>query len=329
MSRLLLKAFLGPFAVTLPVALFILDMQFLWVYADDLVGKGLELWVVFKLMVFASARLVNLALPLAVLVASIMAMGNLAERSELTAMKASGMSFFRILRPLVLCMVVISSGAFWFSNTAWPAANVRFRALLYSVTKQRPALNIREGVFYNGIDGFSIRVAQKRPDGTLDDILIHDHRDAKGESMLVVHAKRGRMSEEQGTLILELEEGVSYEEHRESVTKTSERVHPHIQSSFARQRFQIPLHSLDFSMANEDLFRRSFEQMDLRDLAYHSDSLKQTIEVEREALVQYGLRQVERIADTTHWYSSPQALALEGAGSHGTPPSPLSPFARC
>ena len=93
MSRLLLKAFLGPFAVTLPVALFILDMQFLWVYADDLVGKGLELWVVFKLMVFASARLVNLALPLAVLVASIMAMGNLAERSELTAMKASGMSF--------------------------------------------------------------------------------------------------------------------------------------------------------------------------------------------------------------------------------------------
>ena len=107
MSRLLLKAFLGPFAVTLPVALFILDMQFLWVYADDLVGKGLELWVVFKLMVFASARLVNLALPLAVLVASIMAMGNLAERSELTAMKASGMSFFRILRPLALCMVIV------------------------------------------------------------------------------------------------------------------------------------------------------------------------------------------------------------------------------
>ena len=133
--------------------------------------------------------------------------------------------------------------------------------------------------------------------------------------MLVVHAKRGRMSEEQGSLILELEDGVSYEEHRESVTKTSERVHPHIQSSFARQRFQIPLHSLDFSMANEDLFRRSFEQMDLRDLAYHSDSLKQTIEVEREALVQYGLRQVERIADTTGWYGSPQAVALQGAGS--------------
>ena len=315
MSRLLLKAFLGPFAVTLPVALFILDMQFLWVYADDLVGKGLELWVVFKLMVFASARLVNLALPLAVLVASIMAMGNLAERSELTAMKASGMSFFRIMRPLALCMMVICSGAFWFSNSAWPAANVRFRALLYSVTKQRPALNVREGVFYNGIDGFSIRVAQKHPDGNLDDILIHDHRDSKGESMLVVHAKRGRMTEEHGTLVLELEDGVSYEEHRESVTKTKERVHPHIQSSFARQRFQIPLHSLDFSMANEDLFRRSFEQMNLTDLAFHSDSLQQTIEVERTALVQYGMRQVDRMADTTGWYESTQAAALNGAVS--------------
>ncbi|MDG1674556.1 MAG: LptF/LptG family permease, partial [Flavobacteriales bacterium] len=140
MTRLMLRAFLGPFAVTLPVALFILDMQFLWVYADDLIGKGLDLWVVFKLMVYASARLVNLALPLAVLVASIMALGNLAERSELTAMKAAGMSFLRILRPLVLCMTLICSGALWFSNTGWPAANMRFRALLYSVTKQKPAL---------------------------------------------------------------------------------------------------------------------------------------------------------------------------------------------
>ena len=315
MSRLLLKAFLGPFAVTLPVALFILDMQFLWVYADDLVGKGLELWVVFKLMVYASARLVNLALPLAVLVASIMTMGNLAERSELTAMKASGMSFFRILRPLVLCMLVICSGAFWFSNTAWPAANVRFRALLYSVTKQRPALNVREGVFYNGIDGFSIRVGTKHPDGTMDDVLIHDHRDSKGQSIRVVHASHGRMSEEAGILVMELEDGVSYEEHRESVTKTKERVYPHIKSTFAKQRFQIPLHSLDFSMANEDLFRRSFEQMNLSELAYHSDSLKGTIDLEREALVGYGKRQLERMADTTGWFGSVQSQLMKGAAS--------------
>ena len=314
MSRLLLRAFLGPFAVTLPVALFILDMQFLWVYADDLIGKGLDLWVVFKLMVFASARLVNLALPLAVLVASIMAMGNLAERSELTAMKASGMSFLRILRPLVLCMVVICSGALWFSNTGWPAANMRFRALLYSVTKQKPALNIREGVFYNGIDGFSIRVGTKHPDGSLDDVLIHDHRDPKGRSVLVVHAQHGQMAQRDGALVVELEDGVSYEEHQETLSRKKERVHPHIHSRFGKQTLRIPLHSLDFSMANEDLFRRSYERMNLSELDHHSDSLRQSLVQERQDLVGYGRRNLERLADTTGWYANaavtPQAAPL-------------------
>ena len=309
MSRLLLRAFLGPFAVTLPVALFILDMQFLWVYADDLIGKGLELWVVFKLMLYASARLVNLALPLAVLVASIMAMGNLAERSELTAMKAAGMSFVRILTPLILCMVVICSGALWFSNTGWPAANLRFRALLYSVTKQKPAMNIREGVFYNGIDGFSIRVGTKHPDGALDDVLIHDHRDPKGQSVLVVLAEHGRMVQEDGALLLELEDGVSYEEHRETMSRTKERVHPHIQSRFKRQTLRIPLHSLDFTMANQDLFRRSYERMNLAELDAHSDSLKESIAAERIDLVGYGIRNVERMADTTGWYRHAEQTA--------------------
>ncbi|MDA0940167.1 MAG: LptF/LptG family permease [Bacteroidetes bacterium] len=304
MTRLMLRAFLGPFAVTLPVALFILDMQFLWVYADDLIGKGLDLWVVFKLMVYASARLVNLALPLAVLVASIMALGNLAERSELTAMKAAGMSFLRILRPLVLCMTLICSGALWFSNTGWPAANMRFRALLYSVTKQKPALNVREGVFYNGIEGFSIRVGTKHPDGNLDDILIHDHRDPQGQSVLVVHAEHGRMSQDRGDLLLELEDGVSYEEHQETLSHTKERVHPHIQSRFERQSLRIPLHSLDFSMANEDLFRRSYERMNLAELAHYSDSLQEGIVRERGDLVAYGKRNVQWLADTTGWYAS-------------------------
>ena len=317
MSRLMLRAFLGPFAVTLPVALFILDMQFLWVYADDLMGKGLDLWVVFKLMMFASARLVNLALPLAVLVASIMALGNLAERSELTAMKAAGMSFARILRPLIVCMVLLCSAALWFSNTGWPAANIKFRALLYSVTKQKPALNIREGVFYNGIDGFSIRVATKHPDGTLEDVLIHDHRDPEGKRVMVVQARHGRMEEREGDLVLELRDGVSYEEHQETLSRTKERVYPHIQSSFSKQVLRIPLHSLDFSMANEDLFRRSYERMDLKELAHVSDSLGRGITREKDELVKYGVRNVEWMNDTTGWFR----------GSAATPQaSPRSPW---
>ena len=176
-SLIMLKAFLGPLAVTFPVALFVLDMQFLWVYADDFIGKGLETWVILKLLWYASARIVNLALPLAILVASIMAMGNLSERNELTAMKSAGMTFMKIIKPLVVLMIMISFGALWFSSSAWPSANVKFRALLYSVTKQRPALNIKPGVFYTGIEGFAIRVEDKELDGTLNNILIYDHRD--------------------------------------------------------------------------------------------------------------------------------------------------------
>ena len=300
----MLRAFLGPFAVTLPVALFILDMQFLWVYADDMIGKGLELWVVFKLMVFASARLVNLALPLAVLVASIMALGNLAERNELTAMKASGMSFLRILRPLVVCMVFLCGGALWFSNTGWPAANMKFRALLYSVTKQKPAFNLREGVFYNGIDGFSIRVGTKHADGRLEDLLVHDHRDTQGQRVLVVQAERGHMSESDGHLVIELEDGVSYEEHQETMSRSKERVYPHVRSSFQRQTLRIPLHSLDFSMANEDLFRRSYERMTLAELAQTGDSLRTEIQREGRELQNYGKRNVAWRNDTTGWYAS-------------------------
>jgi lipopolysaccharide export system permease protein len=313
----MLRAFLGPLVVTFPVALFILDMQFLWLYADELIGKGLDGWIIAKLMVYASARLVNLALPLAVLVASIMALGNLSERSELTALKASGMSLARVLRPLILAMVVLSAGALWFSNHGWPAANIRFRALLYSVTKQKPALNIREGVFYNGIDGFAIRVGTKHPDGRLDDILIHDHRDPKGQSILVLKADHGTMAQEDGQLVLTLVDGVSHEEHQEVQSRSRERVHPHVQSTFARQTLRIPLHSLDFSMANEDLFRRSYEMMTLDELAHVSDSLAESAVNEVRQLAAYGTRSVTHLSDTTGWYDA-SATARQAA--------PISPW---
>ena len=177
----------------MPVALFILDMQFLWVYADDLIGKGLSPLVIAELMMYASARLVNLALPLGILVASIMALGSLAEKNELTALKSAGMSLTRILRPLIATMLIVSMGAFWFSNAAWPVANLKFRALLFSVTKKRPALNLQEGVFYNGIEGFAIRVDEKDEDGTLHDLLIHDHREGTTGVSRVMRSESGHL----------------------------------------------------------------------------------------------------------------------------------------
>ncbi|MFM2000553.1 MAG: hypothetical protein RL204_2500, partial [Bacteroidota bacterium] len=109
------------------VAMFIFEMQFIWVYLDELVGKGLSIWVIVKLLLFASARIVNMALPLAILMSSIMTFGALSENNELTAMKSAGISLFRIMRPLVIFSIVLSIGSFFFANNIWPVANLKFR----------------------------------------------------------------------------------------------------------------------------------------------------------------------------------------------------------
>jgi lipopolysaccharide export system permease protein len=299
-SILLLRAFLGPLAVTFPVALFVLDMQFLWVYADEFMGKGIEPWVITKLIFFASARIVNLALPLAILVASIMALGNLAERNELSAMQSAGMSLIKIIRPLVFLMLIISGGALWFSSSAWPSANVKFRALLYSVTRQRPALNIRPGVFYTGIEGFAIKVESKESNGTMTDILIHDHRNPEDGSSRIIRAKSGTMNHDSDReeLVIELYKGSSYEEQAESNVRRKEKLHPHIIASFESQILRIDLKSLDFDLADEDLFRRSYEMMSLNQLKIATDSLDKMADLERREIVKYGKRGVRYFTDS-------------------------------
>lgn len=299
-SHIMLKAFLGPLAITFPVALFVLDMQFLWVYADDFIGKGLEGWVIFKLMWYASARIVNLALPMAILVASIMALGNLSEKNELTAIKSAGIPLLRILRPLIILMTFISVGALWFSSSAWPSANMKFRALLYSVTKQRPALNIKPGVFYTGIEGFSIRVEEKGEDGNLQNILIHDHRKPENVAARVIKAESGIMTNDEARdeLVIELFNGISYEDQGEASVKRKERNHPHIKASFEHQILRIDLRSLDFDMADEGLFKRSYEMMSLTQLSYTIDSLNRMSEVDRDDLYKYASGGVTLLSDS-------------------------------
>ena len=282
----------------MPVALFILDMQFLWVYADDLIGKGLAPWVIAELMIYASARLVNLALPLAILVASIMAFGSLAERNELTALKSAGLSVFRIFRPLIVTMLLISMGAFWFSNAAWPVANLKFRALLFSVTQKKPTLNLIPGAFYNGIEGFAIRVESKEEDGTLNDVLIHDHREGETGVSRVIRAEQGTMVQEGNRLTIALTNGFSYEEDLEQSKRRKERLHPHIASSFERQEFEIDLASLDFSKADEGLFKRAHEMMTVAQLGHAMDSLRGLVDQRLQEVELYGGRQTVLLRDT-------------------------------
>lgn len=298
---------MAPFAVTMPVALFILDMQFLWVYADDLIGKGLAPWVIAELMMYASARLVNLALPLAILVASIMAFGSLSERNELTALKSAGLSIFRIFRPLVVTMLLISFGAFWFSNAAWPVANLKFRALLFSVTQKKPTLNLVPGAFYNGIEGFAIRVDSKEENGVLNDLFIHDHREGETGVSRVIRAERGQMEQQGDRLIMTLHNGVSYEEDLEQSKRRKERLQPHISSSFERQLFEIDLASLDFSKVDEGLFKRAHEMMTIAQLQLAIDSIEGMANDRLNEIQLYGARQTALFRDSIETAGAPFA----------------------
>ena len=280
------------------MALFFLDMQFLWVYADELIGKGLALHVVLELLIYASARLVNLALPLAILMSSIMTLGSLAEHEELTALKSSGMSLTRIFRPLLVTMLLVAFGALMFANHAWPVANLKFRTLLYSVTRKKPTLNLEDGVFYNGIEGYAIRAAEVHQEtGELNDVLIHHHGGGREGAGLVIRAEEGTMktSRTGRFLHMDLTDGSSYEERQEPGIRQREREFPHLTTRFERQRIRIDLSSLDFAKADEALFKRAYEMMSLGQLTHAIDSLEDQRDHSADAMKEFGERSLNRI----------------------------------
>ncbi len=271
----LLKSYMGPLILTFFITLFILLMQFLWKYIDDLTGKGLEWTIIAELILYISARLVPMALPLAVLLSSIMTFGNLGENFELTAIKSAGISLQRFMTPLIVLITFISIGAFFYANRIIPYSNLRAVSLLYDVKKQRPELQIKEGVFYNGIEGFSIKISEKNPNtNLLRNIMIYDHRGDEGNTFITV-ADSGymKLTENSQYLILSLYEGYTYEEQKENKRARSERKYPHQRQYFKSHQEYFELTGFDFSRSDEDLFKNNFQMLDLDQLEFAVDSL--------------------------------------------------------
>lgn len=252
-------------------------MQFLWKYIDDLVGKGIDTVIIIKLMLYVSVTLVPLALPLSLLLSSLMTFGNLAEHFEITACKSAGVSLRRIMRPLIVTAIIISMSAFYFSNYILPIANLKMNALLYDVRQQKPALLIKEGIFYNGIDGYSIRIGKKDDDGqTLRDILIYDHTENRGNTKLII-AESGKMvmSEDERYLLLNLFKGSSYEEKENRPGRFSK---PLMRTEFEEELVRFDLSSFRMTRTNEQLFKDNYQMLNLVQLTSASDSLKKKID---------------------------------------------------
>ncbi|MFN8207929.1 MAG: LptF/LptG family permease [Bacteroidales bacterium] len=177
-----LRSFLGPLLLTFFIVIFLLLMQFLWKYIDVLAGKGLSAGIIAELLLYTSASLVPMALPLAILLAALMTFGNLGENYELTAIKSAGISLQRIMAPLTVLIAIISLLAFFFSNNVIPFSNLTMKSLIYDISQKRPSFQITEGVFYNGIEGYSIKIGRRdSKTNILYDIKIYDHTEGAGK----------------------------------------------------------------------------------------------------------------------------------------------------
>ena len=278
LHRMIIKAFIGPLFITFAIVLFILVMQFLWKYVDDLMGKGLEWYVLVELMMYATASFVPLALPLAILLSSIMTIGGLGENSELVPMRSAGLGLLRIMSPLIVTVLLISVGSFYFSNNLLPVANLKFHSLLWDVTRKKPALNLRPGIFYDGIDGFSIRAMEKDPDsGLLTDVLIYDHRAAFQGNKTVVRAKTGNMnrSTDGRYLILTLKDGHFYDEHSPAGADNSS--YPMMRGTFKEDEIRLDLSGLGLDRTDKDLFKDHYKMLTMGQLQVAGDSLQREL----------------------------------------------------
>ncbi len=273
------KTYAAPLVSTFFVVVFILLMQFLWKYIDDLIGKGLELAVIAELLLYTSAGLVPLALPLAILLSSLMTFGNMGENFELTALKSAGISLQRIMSPLIILTVLISVGAFYFSNNVLPYTNLKMRSLLYDVQQQRPEMQIREGIFYNGIEHYSIKVADKNHrTNMMYDIKIYDHTGRQGNLKVTV-ADSGfmRITEDKGFLVTTLYSGYNYEEMEERSRQRGQKTYPHRVDSFYEQVLIIELSGFDLQRTDEEAFRHNSQMMNLVQLELTTDSLNRNM----------------------------------------------------
>ncbi|MBE2247381.1 MAG: LptF/LptG family permease [Candidatus Competibacteraceae bacterium] len=267
LTIMVVRSYFGPFILTFFISLFVLVMQFLWKYIDQLVGKGLEITIILELLFYASATLVPMALPLAILLSSIMTMGALAENLELVAAKASGISLLGLMKPLIILSSLISFTAFLFANYGMPIANYKLKSLLFSIQRTRPAIDIPESAFYDGIKGLEIYIRKKEDDGkTFQDVLIYDHsKDMYGASSVTM-ARRGAlsMSDDGRFLVLRLHQGMRIDD-RNFFTKEREGL-PLYREVFAEQQVFFDLSGSKFNRDNEGLVKNQYSMMNVSQL---------------------------------------------------------------
>ena len=271
----MLQTFLPLFLMTFGICLFIVLMQFLWRYIDDMVGKGLGIPVLAEMFMYAALFLVPMTLPLAILLASLMTFGNLGERLELLAMKSAGVSLVHIMRPLIITISMISIGAFFFQNYAMPVVQVKLYTLLWSMRQKSPELDIPEGVFYSEITGFNVYVKHKDTEtGLLRDMMIYDYSEGFNKvSVMVADSGRLKTSADKMFLVLSLFNGESFRSlDKQSSTTGAKSSVPYQRETFKSRDILIEFDA-NFSRTDESFMQNQFMGKNMHDLQIFIDSV--------------------------------------------------------
>lgn len=270
---LIVKAFIGPFVATFFITVFVLVLQFMWLYIDDVVGKGLDTLTVLRLLMYVAATVVPLALPLAVLLSSIMTLGNLGETYELVAIKSAGISLLRFLRPLFLVSIVITFIAFYFNNNVLPIANLKMNTLKYDIIVSKPAFDIKEGVFFDKIEGYVIKIGKKeRDDSTIRNVVIYE-QNSTGQQDNMIIADSGTMvvSPDKQSLIFTLKGGSRYQEKGDRNVNSGTEL---IRMAFKTYKKVMDLSTFKLNKTDDSTFKGNFQMLTIGKLGHAIDSMK-------------------------------------------------------
>lgn len=280
LDKLIISSFISPMLMTFGISLFVLIMQFFWKYVDEIIGKGLSIWAILELVFYLSMTLVPMALPIAILISSVMVMGNFGERYELASMKSAGVSLLRIMSPLIWMSVLTMVLSFVSANFIIPYSNLKFQARLYDIRKQKPALSLQEGVFNNDFKGFTLRVGKKEKDSErLKDVSIYDQTPERRSENIQILAKEGEMytTEDQKFMVLSLKNGKQYQDV--SPAGAAKKNYPYIRTNFKEWEKVFDMSDFEMDKTNEELFKNHYQMMTGRDLLNAVDSLDKKIDL--------------------------------------------------
>jgi lipopolysaccharide export system permease protein len=300
LDLLIVKAFVGPFIATFFITLFVLVLQFFWLYIDDVVGKGIDALTVGRLVLYLSATLVPLALPLAVLLSSIMTLGNLGETFELIAIKAAGISLLRFMRPLFFVSILLTIIAFFFNNNILPIANLKMNTLKYDIIVTKPAFDIKEGVFYDRIEGFVIKIGKKeKDDSTIRDVVIYEQTGGQQDNVIIADSGRMVVTPDKQSLVFVLKSGSRYQEKANGAVNGSQLM----RMSFRQYKKVMDLSSFRMNKTDDSTFKHNYQMLTLFQLGRSIDSINKANDayIRRSANLVNNNMKFSAWLDTTGW----------------------------